>query len=423
MRRNKLNIAVVIIFILIIGGAFYYVYPFESSINLGLDLRGGTQLILKATQAVSEDEDPEEVTSEAIDKAMLIILDRVDRLGISEPLVTKDYSDNIVIQLPGVDDPDRAIEVIGKTAQLEFRIVEAFDPVERTYDIGPVLFTGDRLSKSNAGYDSTGSIVVFLSFTSEGARIFEEVTAQNIGRQLAIVLDGEVKSAPVIRSVISGGDAVIEGVGSLEDARDIALVLETGALPVNLVIEETRTVESTLGRDALTKGIYAGIIGFALIIIFMIAYYRGLGLVSIIGLLVYIFIFWGVLGALGAALTLPGIAGIILTIGMAVDANIIIYERIREELRKGKTPFTALNAGFKNAMRTIIDANVTTLITAAALFRFGTGPVRGFAVTLGLGVIISMITAIILVRSILYLLATNKKIMRPGFFGIKKIER
>jgi preprotein translocase subunit SecD len=182
-------------------------------------------------------------------------------------------------------------------------------------------------------------------------------------------------------------------------------------------------VESTLGRDALTRGIYAGIIGFALIIIFMVAYYRGLGLISIFGLMVYIFIFWGVISALGAALTLPGIAGIILTIGMAVDANIIIYERIREEVRKGKTPYTALNAGFKNAMRTIIDANVTTLITAAALFRFGTGPVRGFAVTLGLGVIISMVTAILLVRAILYLIASNRKIMRPGFLGIKGMER
>jgi preprotein translocase subunit SecD len=203
MRRNKLNIVVIVAFILIIGAAFFYVYPFDTSINLGLDLRGGTQIILKATQA-EDQEDPEALPADAIDKAMLIIMDRVDRLGISEPLITRDYADNIVIQLPGVDDPDRAIDVIGQTAQLEFRVVESYDPVEDEYDLGPVLFTGSSLSKSNAGYDSTGSIVVFLSFTSDGARIFEEVTAQNIGRQLAIVLDGEVKSAPVIRAAISG---------------------------------------------------------------------------------------------------------------------------------------------------------------------------------------------------------------------------
>ena len=220
--------------------------------------------------------------------------------------------------------------------------------------------------------------------------------------------------------MITGGDAVIEGINSLEEAKDIALVLQTGALPVNLIIEESSTVGPTLGRDALDKGIYAGIIGLALIMIFMIAYYRGLGLISILNLVIYILIFWGIMAGIGAALTLPGIAGIILTIGMAVDANVIIFARIREEGRKGKSPRIAIGDGFKHALRTIVDANVTTLITAVALYRFGTGPIKGFAITLALGVVISMIVSLLFTRSLLFLAAGLPRIASPGFIGIKK---
>jgi protein-export membrane protein SecD len=469
---------------------------------------------------------------------MLIIRDRIDMLGVSEPLVTRDSSNNIIIQLPGVSDPDRALQIIGKTAQLEFRILNGtlisrtgqstefirFDPDtgELIYDgepdeiifvdgmssaspikigvlyedpetgdlfmmdrdfvpdksstedletgisdeetivlssvigklvyndatrelilvdidneevlgeilidsrteaaslVGPVLLTGDKLARASAGYDSNGRIVVTLSFKEEGSGTFEDITRENIGEQLTIVLDEEIKSAPFLNTVITGGDAVIEGINSLEEAKDIALVLQTGALPINLIIEESSTIGPTLGKDALDKGIYAGIIGMALILIFMIAYYRGLGLISILSLSMYVTIFWGIMTGIGAALTLPGIAGIILTIGMAVDANVIIFARIREEGRKGKSPRIAIGDGFKHALRTIVDANVTTLITAAALYQFGTGPIKGFAVTLALGVVISMVISLLFTRSLLFLAAGLPRIASPGFIGVKR---
>jgi preprotein translocase subunit SecD len=519
MRNKRVNIIIFIAFILLIGVSIYYIAV--QPINLGLDLKGGTQIILRPVEG-----EESQVTAESLDKAMLIIMDRIDRLGISEPLVTRDISNNIVIQLPGVGDPDRAVSVIGRTAQLEFRILEgtlvsrrgqetefvdfdpdtgsisygpapdevilvdninsaapvksgvlhfgedddkiylmdrefefgsAFDPemAEGVFEydqstrelilkdidsgeslgemltdgrsgaaslVGPVLLTGDKLARASAGYDSTGQIIVSLSFKQEGVNAFEDITTNNIGEQLAIVLDEEIKSAPFINVPISGGDAVIEGINSLDEANDITLVLQTGALPVNLVIEESSTVGPTLGRDALDKGLYAGLIGFVLIIIFMTAYYRGLGLISVLGLLVYVALFWGILAGIGAALTLPGIAGIILTIGMAVDANVIIFARIREEARKGKSTRIAIGDGFRHALSTIVDANVTTLITAAALYSFGTGPIKGFAVTLALGVVLSMLISLLFTRSVLFTAAGLHGLARPSFIGVRKKE-
>ena len=418
MRQNRLNIIVIIIFAVIISLAIWSILTYP--VKLGLDLKGGTQVILKATQIQpaggTNDTKSSNVSSDAIDKAMLIMLNRIDKLGISEPLVTKDFSNNIVIQLPGVDNPDKAVEIIGKTAILEFKIVEGYDE-NNNYKLGPTLITGDKLASAKAGYDSNGQVVVQFSFNSEGAKEFEKITSENIGKQLAIVLDGEVKSAPVIKSVISG-NGVIENIGSLEEAKDIALVLQTGALPVNLEIQEVRTIGPTLGQDSLRQSLIAGLIGFILVIIYMIIMYRGLGLISLIGLSSYVALFWGILSALKTPLTLPGIAGLILTIGIAVDANILIFSRIKEEMAKGKTKVVAFREGFKNALKAVIDSNVTTLITAAALYRFGTGPIRGFAVTLALGIIISMFTSIIFVRSILFLML-NSKIMTPRFIGVK----
>jgi preprotein translocase subunit SecD len=446
MRKNRLNIVTILIFAVVVGLAIWSILSFP--IKLGLDLKGGTQVILKATQiqqqetgsaaatsttstgstaAGSSTSQPTSTTaaadaqknaasSEAIDKAMLIMLNRIDKLGISEPLITKDFSGNIVIQLPGVDNPDKAVEVIGKTAQLEFRIVEGYDD-QNNYQLGPVLITGDKLSSAKAGYDSNGKIVVQFSFNSEGAKEFEKITTANIGKQLAIVLDGQVKSAPVIRSAIAG-DGVIESIGTLEEAKDIALVLQTGALPVNLEIQEVRTIGPTLGQDSLQQSLLAGAIGFLLVVIYMIIMYRGLGMISIVGLISYIALFWGILSGLKTPLTLPGIAGIILTIGIAVDANVLIFARIKEEMLKGKTKIVSFREGFRNALKAIIDSNITTLITAAALYRFGTGPIRGFAVTLAIGIVISMFTAILLTRSILFLMV-NTKAVSPKFIGVK----
>jgi preprotein translocase subunit SecD len=424
MRKNRLNIVTILVFAVIVGLAIWSILSFP--IKLGLDLKGGTQVILKATQIQkASDTTSSTVTgttsqtgnasSDAIDKAMLIMLNRIDKLGISEPLITKDFSSNIVVQLPGVDNPDKAVEVIGQTAQLEFRIVESVD-AQGKYKLGPVLVTGDKLSSAKAGYDSNGQVVVQFSFNAEGAKEFEKVTSENIGKQLAIVLDGQVKSAPVIRSAISNS-GVIESISSLEEAKDIALVLQTGALPVNLEIQEVRTIGPTLGQDSLQQSLLAGAIGFLLVVIYMVVMYRGLGLVSVIGLLSYIALFWGVLSGLKTPLTLPGIAGLILTIGIAVDANVLIFARIKEEMLKGKTKIVAFREGFKNALKAIIDSNITTLITAAALYRFGTGPIRGFAVTLAIGIVISMFTAIILTRSILFLMV-NSKAVSPKFIGV-----
>jgi preprotein translocase subunit SecD len=412
--KNKLgNVIVLIVFALIVSLCLFYIFKdgVQNSIKLGLDLKGGTQIILKPVEKGSA-----EITDEAISKAQLIILNRIDKLGISEPLVTRDLNRNILVQLPGVSDPQRAIEIIGKTAQLEFKILEKMDENNNPV-LGPTLMTGDKLVKSQAGYDSSGKIIVSMSFTAEGTKEFEKITTENVGKQLAIVLDGEVKSAPRIQSAISG-DAVIENIGTLDEAKDVALVLQTGALPVNLEIQESQTIGPTLGQDSLQASILAGIIGLILVALFMLALYRGLGLISIIGLIVYIVIFWGILAALKTAVTLPGIAGVILTIGIAVDANVLIYARIKEEMIKGKSKFVAFSEGFRNALKAIIDSNVTTLITAAALYRFGTGPIRGFAVTLAIGIVISMFTAIVLVRAILFLIV-NSRVITPGFIGVR----
>lgn len=413
MRNKKVHITVIIIFIIIIGICFYYIFrdSVGESIKLGLDLKGGTQIILKPVEIGAES-----VTKESLDKAQLIIMNRIDKLGISEPLVTRDFNNNLIIQLPGVDEPQRAIDVIGKTAQLEFKILQSIDE-DGNPVFGPTLMTGDKLVSAQAGYNSSGQIIVSMAFTDEGGKQFEKITSENVGKQLAIVLDGEMKSAPVIRQAISG-NAVIEGIDTLEEAKDIALVLQTGSLPVNLEIQEAQTIGPTLGQDSLQQSILAGLIGFALIMIFMVAMYRGLGLISIAGLLCYIVVFWGILSALQTPVTLPGIAGVVLTIGIAVDANVLIFSRIKEEMLKGKGKFAAFNEGFRNALRAIVDSNITTLITAAALYRFGTGPIRGFAVTLAIGVFISMLTAIILVRAILFL-AVNSRAVTPGFIGVK----
>lgn len=411
MQNKKIQIIVIVVFIIILGVCLYYVYPFQSSIKLGLDLKGGTQIILKPSEIGAE-----KVTDSALDKAQLIIMNRIDKLGISEPLITRDYNKNIIIQLPGVDEPQRAIDLIGKTAQLEFRILESVDENNNPV-FEPVLMTGDKLVKAQAGYDPNGRIVVSMAFTAQGQTEFAKLTSENVGKQLAIVLDGEMKSAPRINQAIEG-DAVIEGINTLAEAQDIALVLQTGALPVNLEMQEALTIGPTLGQDSLRQSILAGIIGVALIAIFMVAMYRGLGLISLIGLTSYIIIFWGVLAALKTPLTLPGIAGVVLTIGIAVDANVLIFARIKEEIIKGKGKYAAFSEGFRHALKAIIDSNVTTLITAAALYRFGTGPIRGFAVTLAIGIIISMFTAIILTRSVL-LLIVNTRAITPGFIGVK----
>lgn len=413
--KKKRYTVIFILTLIVVAVAIYFIYPPQKTTKLGLDLRGGTRVILSAKDVTGEG-----VTEEKMAKAIGIIERRIDSLGITEPEINRVVgSGSIIIQMPNITDPQAAIDIIGKTAQLEFRIVEGLNE-DDSYKLGPVLMTGDVIKGAQAGYDNSGKVIVSMEFTNEGQQKFYEITSENVGGNLAIVLDNKVESAPKIMTAIRG-NAVIENIDTLEEAKSIALVLRTGALPLTFDVEDVRVIGSTLGPDSLTAGLYAGLIGIMLVMIFMIVYYRGLGVVALFSLIVYIALFWGLLVWIKAALTLPGIAGMILTIGMAVDANIIVYERMKEEIRKGKMPRTAMTEGFKHGWRTILDANVTTLITASILFYFGTGPIRGFAVTLSLGVIISMLTAFIFTRSLLELVIDSKIFEKPGFIGARKL--
>jgi protein-export membrane protein SecD len=393
--------------------------PPNEKIKLGLDLQGGMHLVLEVdTAKLPPGSDP----SDAVDRALEIIRNRVDKFGVSEPVIQRQGKDRIVVQLPGLKDPQRAKKLIGSTALLEFKLVdnERLDEAEagkvpKGYEIleddegkkylvkkEPEL-TGASLVNAWVDTSQTGIMaqtVVSLEFDKKGARKFARVTGAHVGEQLAIVLDGKVKSAPVIRSRIDGGRAQIEGNFSLEEARDLKIILRAGALPAPVKIIEERTVGPSLGHDSIRKGIMASIIGFILVVLFMSIYYQLSGIIANVALVGCLIMLLGGLAGFKGTLTLPGIAGIILTMGMALDSNILIFERIREELRAGRTVKAAIDGGYKKAFWTVFDSHVTTLITGLILFTFGTGPIKGFAVTLSLGVSISLFTALVITRLI-----------------------
>lgn len=460
----------------------------KRAINLGLDLKGGMYLLLEVDRSKVQEGD----VAGAVDRAIQIIRNRIDQWGVFEPSIQKAGKDRILVQLPGIMDPDRAKNLIGKTAFLEFRIVadenltlQTFQTMDQTLqkalqDSSFLPEFRDQLNSTNPllsllgrlggdfvvsidnvslvdtllklpeirrvippGYvflwgrtfevqgqkyrriflvkkqaDLTGAELgnayhtigspqdpsaanqplVILEFTPRGAVRFEKLTEANVNKRLAVVLDGVVQSAPVIRQAIRGGAARIEGIGSLDEAKDLAIILRAGALPAPLEVIEERSVGPTLGKDSIERGTRALIVGFLLVIAFMGVYYRTAGLVANLALFLNLIFVLAALAAFHATLTLPGIAGLILTVGMAVDANVLIFERIREELRSGKTFYTAMQTGYGRAFITILDANVTTLIAALVLLRFGTGPIRGFATTLAIGIIASFLTAIYFTR-------------------------
>ncbi len=402
------------------GVCIFFMFPLEEKIKLGLDLQGGMHLVLEVdTAKLPPGSDP----SDAVDRALEIIRNRVDKFGVAEPIVQRQGKDRVVVQLPGLKDPQRAKNLIGSTALLEFRLVdkERLDEAEagkipKGYEIledneGKKLLvkkdpelTGDSLV--NAWVDTSqgdgimAQTVVSLEFNNKGAKKFAQVTGAHVDEQLAIVLDGKVRSAPVIRSRIDGGRAQIEGNFSLEEARDLKIILRAGALPAPVKIMEERTVGPSLGQDSIRKGIIASIIGFVLVILFMGIYYGLSGIIADVALVGCLIMLLGGLAGFKGTLTLPGIAGIILTMGMAVDSNILIFERIREELRANKTIKIAIDSGYKKAFWTVFDTHITTLITGLILFIFGTGPIKGFAVTLCLGISISLFTAIVITRLI-----------------------
>ncbi|MFH1458272.1 MAG: protein translocase subunit SecD [Candidatus Omnitrophota bacterium] len=405
----------------------YFAFPLDKRINLGLDLKGGMHLLLKVDTSHLKQEDRED----AADRALEVIRNRIDEFGVREPSIQRQGLDEIVVQLPGVTDRDRAIDIIGKTALLEFKLVSndaeklkqalagtVPEDSELKYaqeDNEPLLLekqavlVGDALTDARVNFSQSqfNEPVVSLRFNAQGAEKFAQITTGNVGRRLAIVLDGKVQSAPRIKEAIPSGEAVITGRFSVEEAQDLALVLRVGALPAPMYIEEERTIGPLLGQDSINKGIKATIVGSALVFIFMAVYYLLAGLISDFALLLNLLMILGGLGLLpllfpgvSATLTLPGIAGIVLSLGMAVDANVLINERIREEIKTGKNLRSAVISGYNRAFTAILDSNLTTLIAAFLLFQFGTGPIRGFAVTLTIGLLASMFTAIVVTRTI-----------------------
>ncbi len=410
----------------------------DFSVDRGPGSQEGVPLILTLSDAAKSN-----IRQMAADQALETIRNRIDQFGVSEPDIRPQEDFRILIQLPGIKDPARAIELIGRTALLEFKLVDEENSLEAAlkgnipagseilYQISidretgarrkipfllkkRTLITGEYLTDARVQIESQFSEpYVSLTFDARGARLFERITGANIGKRLAIVLDNNVESAPVIRDKIPGGRAQITGSFTIEDARDLAIVLRAGALPAPVKILEERTVGPSLGRDSIEKGRNSMVIGGLVVIGFMILYYGLSGVIANIALLLNILFIMAGLAFFGATLTLPGIAGIILTIGMAVDANVLVFERIREELRLGKPPRAAIEGGYSKALVTILDANVTTFIAALVLFQFGTGPVRGFAVTLSIGIIASFVTAVFMTRIVfdyLFIVRRWKKI-------------
>ena len=440
--------------ILVVLGALCYAYFERNGLNLGLDLKGGAHIVL---QAKDTPENP--LRDDSIDRLLAVLRNRIDQYGVAEPIIQKSGSDRIIVDLPGIQDPAAALELIGRTAQMDFREVLAstgsnlpVEPVRKNYDsdiqfvnaqerwreevarlsnasadliarsktvegsivapaeeagmfylLGPVLLSGKDLDNAEVNPDSLGRMGVSLEFNSNGARLFEDATARLIGKQLAIVLDNVVISAPVVQDRIGGGRAQITGRFTADEAGRLAIMLKAGALPVAVEIAENRSVGPSLGADSVRQGLEAGLFGAGMVLVFMLLYYQFRGLAADFALAVTVLLIFAGLIAFNATLTLPGIAGIILTLGMAVDGNVLIYERIREERNAGKTPAAALDSGFRKALVTILDSNITTLIAALVLFYFGSGSVRGFGVTLSVGLVASVFANIVVTRAILQL--------------------
>jgi len=407
--RRATAVAVLLSFLILYltGAAFLWVRRAQIAglFRLGLDLRGGVRVVL---QAEGTPEAP--VTDQSLQEAENIIRVRVDRLGVTEPIVQREPElGRIVVELPGVEERHAALDLIGRTGLLEFYDEE-----------GNLIITGRDLVRADAAFQpGTNEPVVTLDLVPEARKKFAEATTRNVGRRIIIMLDGQIISAPVV-SVGGIEEPIITGYPSMEEAFRLSVLLNSGILPLNLRVVEDYAVSATLGQDSLEKSKQAVLIGLAAVGLFMLSVYRLPGLMADLALGVYMVLLLGALLAVRATITLHAIAGIVLSVGMAVDANVIIFERIKEELRAGFTIAASLDRGFRRAMRAILDANVTTLIAAAALFRYGTGPVRGFALTLSIGIIASMITAILLTRFLLkFLVGTRLLADAPRYFGVR----
>ena len=376
----------------------YTIESISDSVKLGLDIEGGVVVVYEA----QTDETGTELLR-TMNQAKSVMSKRIDEFGLTEPNITIQGDDRIRIELPGVKDTQEALDQIGQTAQLEFLrpVDQKFITLEMTkedFDYEAVL-TGNDVKDSNVTQDEYGKPAVGLELNSSGTEAFYEAT--KAGGQIAIVLDGRVISAPRASSAIPDGKAIISGNFTMEEASNLSSLIRGGALPVEMVEVQTEIIGPTLGLDAMNKSVSAAKVGLSLIVLFLIVYYKLPGFLASIALVFYGSLILVIMTAFGATLTLPGIAGLILSIGMAVDANVIIFERLKEELKNGKTVRSSLNFAFKRAMSTIVDANITTLIAGIVLFNFGQGPIKGFAVTLMIGIIVSMFTAIVITKALL----------------------
>jgi len=469
VRRDKIRLWSVLVVLVVAIVLILLQERLNLRLNLGLDLKGGAHIVL---QTVGTEDNP--ATEDSIERLLAVIRNRVDQYGVAEPIIQRSGTDRVIVDLPGIQDPQAALELIGKTANLEFReVIEASEapppaPQRRNYDsdaqfemyqerwrtavaltenakeeyekrlddypggivsaadstnersrtssyylLGPSLVSGRDLIDARAEYDGLGRIVVSLKFNADGALLFDTATRDNIGKRIAIVLDDVTVSAPVVQERISGGEAQITGTFSTDEANRLAIMLRAGALPIAVEIAENRSIGPSLGADSIKSGIEAGIAGAVMVFVFMFLFYLMRGIAANLALAVAMLLIFTGMILFGATLTLPGIAGIVLTLGMAVDGNILIYERIKEEAKTGKTPVAALDAGFRKALVTILDANITTLIAGLVLFYFGSGPVKGFGVTLSIGLVASTFCNVVVTRSILQLITKNKPSAKP----------
>ncbi|MBV9452735.1 MAG: protein translocase subunit SecD [Rubrobacter sp.] len=477
-RRN--NLIILGLMVVLIGVAVYYIFvrqPVMQATQLGLDLKGGVSVSLQGYHT-----DSSEVTRDEMDQAAQVIRQRVDSLGVTEPEIQLQGQDQVLVNLPGITDTDRAVEVIGRTAQLGFyevlgsaggqpvsegEIKQTKEDLQSELEKDPafqegktkIIFeespppsgggtvvegyvvpqepaiTGGALESATQTSDQAGRRQVQMTLTSEGAEQFGDLTQQIVDDALvngdasrgriAVVLDEDVVSAPSVREPIYGGQVVIENQGlpgglPQKEAKDLEVVLKTGALPVNMQILSVTSIGPTLGSDSLRSGLLAALVGFGLVLVFLLVIYRVLGVIADLALLIYAFLLWGLIVAIPITVTLPGIAGIVLSIGVAADANVVIFERIKEEVRRGKTPRTAVGIGYQKGFKAILDGNLTTLITAFILFALSSGSVRGFAVLLAIGVILSMFTAVSVTRALLGVISDRGFHLSARMMGVSK---
>jgi len=410
-RGNIIKLAIAVI--LVAAAVFFSIQPLtdpENGIPLGLDLRGGVHLVLQAEQG----KDGAPVTEEDMAKAKAIIDQRVNGLGVAEPYIQVDNDrKRIIVELAGIDDPDKAVNILKTTAKLTFRDAE-----------GNILLDGSKLKDAKAGVDTSSGrtdYVVHITFTPEGASEFAKITTDFLGKNIGIYLDENMIQNPEVRNPIVNGEGQIQGYSSLEEAAQYAVLLRSGALPVSMSIAEKRQVGALLGVDSLNKSLNACLYAVIFIFLFMLVLYRLPGLVADFSLVLFSLIVLWLLYAFGSVLTLPGIAGFVLSLGMAVDLNIIVYERIKEEIKLGKSLRAAVDAGFSRAFLTVFDSNITTLFAAAALFLLGSSSIKGFAVTLIIGIAASLFTAITFTRWIMrWIVGINPRLSK-SLFGVKGV--